>query len=98
MKQKITQNLGIVFFIFFSLSALAQDLAINEVMASNDNVIADADGDYEDWIEIYNYGTTPINLDGFGLSDDNTDLLKHSETAHQKQTTKHKKGRSEMKK
>jgi len=64
MKQKITQNLGIVFFIFFSLSALAQDLAINEVMASNDNIIADADGDYEDWIEIYNYGTTPINLDG----------------------------------
>lgn len=75
MKQKITQNLGIVFFIFFSLSALAQDLAINEVMASNDNVIADADGDYEDWIEIYNYGTTPINLDGFGLSDDDTDLF-----------------------
>lgn len=75
MKQKITQNLGIVFFIFFSLSALAQDLAINEVMASNDNIIADADGDYEDWIEIYNYGTTPINLDGFGLSDDNTDLF-----------------------
>ncbi len=75
MKQKITQNLGIIFFIFFSLSALAQDLAINEVMASNDNIIADADGDYEDWIEIYNYGTTPINLDGFGLSDDNTDLF-----------------------
>ena len=75
MKQKITRNLGIVFFIFLSLSALAQDLAINEVMASNDNIIADADGDYEDWIEIYNYGTTPINLDGFGLSDDNTDLF-----------------------
>ena len=32
------------------------------------------------------------------LFDENQDLLKHSESAHQKQTTKSKKGRSEMKK
>ena len=75
MKHKITQHLSLILLIFFSLSALSQDLAINEVMASNDNIIADADGDYEDWIEIYNYGTTPVNLDGFGLSDDSTDLF-----------------------
>ena len=48
----------------------AQTIAINEVMASNASTIADEDGNYEDWIELYNYGDEPINLSGFGLSDD----------------------------
>ena len=48
----------------------AQQIAINEVMSSNSSTITDEDGDYEDWIEIYNYGNVAVNLDGFGLSDD----------------------------
>lgn len=47
----------------------AQTIAINEVMASNATTIADEDGDFEDWIELYNYGTEPVNLAGYGLSD-----------------------------
>jgi len=39
-------------------------------MASNNATIADEDGDYPDWIEIYNSGDEPVNLSGFGLSDD----------------------------
>ena len=31
--------------------------------------IADQDGDFEDWIEFYNYGSEPVNLEGYGLSD-----------------------------
>ena len=50
----------------------AQEIAINEVMASNNNAIEAPDGDNSDWIEIYNYGTTPVNLEGFGLTDDPT--------------------------
>jgi len=38
-------------------------------MASNASVIADEDGDFSDWIELYNYGPDPVNLMGFGLSD-----------------------------
>ena len=59
--------------VFFALSVhavSAQTVIINEVMASNATTIADEDGDYEDWIEIYNYGNDAINLAGFGLSDD----------------------------
>lgn len=47
----------------------AQEVAINEVMASNATTIADENGDYEDWIELYNFGAEPQNLAGFGLSD-----------------------------
>ncbi|MCK5078056.1 MAG: lamin tail domain-containing protein, partial [Calditrichia bacterium] len=53
-----------------------QNVVINEVMSSNSFTIIDEDGDYPDWIELYNYGTTPIDLNGFGLSDDITEPLK----------------------
>lgn len=53
---------------------MAQDLVINEFLASNDAIIADQDGEFEDWIELYNNGTAPINLAGYALSDDAENL------------------------
>ncbi|MDG5766204.1 CotH kinase family protein [Balneolales bacterium ANBcel1] len=47
-----------------------QQLYLNEIMASNGATIADEDGDNEDWVEIYYAGEEPLNLEGFGLSDD----------------------------
>lgn len=52
------------------------NLVINEIMASNSSSSWDEDGDYEDWIEIYNAGSSPVNLDGFGLSDELTNPMK----------------------
>jgi hypothetical protein len=49
--------------------ATAQTIAINEIMASNAQTNFDEDGDYCDWIELYNYGIDPVNLMGYGLSD-----------------------------
>ncbi|HPK04455.1 MAG TPA: lamin tail domain-containing protein, partial [Bacteroidales bacterium] len=54
---------------FVVYQANAQNITINELMSSNSSIIADEDGDYEDWIEIYNFGTTTVGLDDFGLSD-----------------------------
>ena len=34
----------------------------------------DASGAYPDWIEIYNPGTTAVDLSGWYLTDDSTDL------------------------
>lgn len=45
-------------------------LFINELMADNETVIADEYGEYEDWIELWNAGENPINLNGMYLSDD----------------------------
>ncbi len=47
----------------------AATVRINEVMASNGATIADEDGEFEDWIELYNYGAAPVDLGGWGLSD-----------------------------
>ncbi|MFC1537854.1 CotH kinase family protein [Candidatus Latescibacterota bacterium] len=55
---------------FFPLSLLAESQPIiNEIMSSNTNTFQDEDGDYPDWIEIYNPGDTSIDLTGYGLSD-----------------------------
>ncbi len=43
---------------------------INEFQASNQTTIADEDGDFEDWIELFNAGAEAVNLSGYGLTDD----------------------------
>ena len=45
------------------------DLYINEFMASNDSYLAGPQGDFPDWIEIYNGGTTDVMLGGYYMSD-----------------------------
>lgn len=42
---------------------------INEVAPSNGRNLQDEDGEYVDWIELYNDGEESISLKGFGLSD-----------------------------
>ena len=51
-------------------------LVINEIMASNSNSVSDQDGEFDDWVELYNRGTSTINLSGFYLSDNKNDLNK----------------------
>ena len=42
---------------------------INEIMSANVSTITDEDGDYSDWIELYNGTNDAINLAGYTLSD-----------------------------
>jgi len=44
-------------------------LVINEFMASNNSSVRDPQGQYDDWIEIYNYGSDAVNIGGFYLTD-----------------------------
>jgi hypothetical protein len=57
-------------------SPLAGDLVVNEFMASNDATQADQDGEFEDWIELYNNTSASISLNGFYLTDDLGNLTK----------------------
>ena len=52
------------------------DIVINELMASNVDVVADADGAYDDWIELFNTTANELSLGGLYLSDDATNLSK----------------------
>lgn len=44
-------------------------LVINEFMASNSGYIRDDQGGSDDWIEIYNYGDTPVDIGGMHMTD-----------------------------
>ena len=52
----------------------ASQVIISEFMADNTHTLADEDGAYEDWIEIYNTGASAVNMDGWYLTDDARDL------------------------
>ena len=67
----------IIFFLSILSNAIGQQsLFINELMAKNDSFIKDDDGEYSDWIEIYNSSALQINLEGYYLSDDKDTLNK----------------------
>ncbi|MCB0296275.1 MAG: lamin tail domain-containing protein, partial [Calditrichaeota bacterium] len=51
-------------------------------MSSNGTTLQDEDGDTPDWIEIYNPGPASVDLGGFGLSDDSTDLFRWTFPPH----------------
>jgi len=54
----------------WATSGLAQSLFINEFMGSNQTTLADEDGEFSDWVEIYNAGPAAADLTGYYLSDD----------------------------
>lgn len=66
------------FYEITAFSVAPGDLVINEFLASNDEVVADQDEEYDDWIELYNNGSESIDLSGFYLSDDEEELNKWS--------------------
>jgi len=66
-----------ILFSLFCLSLFtsyinAQDIVINEFMASNDSLtlIVDDFGEADDWVELYNRSSSSIDLGGYYFSDD----------------------------
>jgi hypothetical protein len=45
------------------------DVVINEFMAADSTAVADQNGEFDDWIELFNTTNQPISLNGFYLSD-----------------------------
>lgn len=64
----------IIMILYSSLQA--QSIILNEIMSSNSNMIQDEDGEYSDWIEIFNPNEITISLFNYSLSDDETYLRK----------------------
>ena len=67
---------GALSVIIFSFTRVDAALHITEFLANNEDSIQDEDGDNSDWIEIFNSGSDPINLEGYYLTDDSGVLTK----------------------
>ena len=62
----------IILSVFIAASCFANNskkILINEFLANNATILTDEDGEYSDWIELYNTGNTAINLLNWGLTD-----------------------------
>ncbi len=71
MKNFFILQLLLAMFLFCTLGlAQGTGLKINEFMASNDFAVLDPQGDYEDWIEIYNSGSESVDIGGMYITDD----------------------------
>ncbi|HNW98628.1 MAG TPA: CotH kinase family protein [Bacteroidales bacterium] len=73
MKIKLLLTISIFIISVFSLRS---QVVINEYSCSNLNQFVDNNGEYEDWIELYNTSATAVNLAGYYLSDDSIENLK----------------------
>ena len=67
---KILFPLWLVLMMFSPMSVFGE-VVINEFMADNETTATDKDGEYEDWIELYNNGTDALSLLGYHITDDN---------------------------
>ncbi|MCX6150912.1 MAG: CotH kinase family protein [Ignavibacteriales bacterium] len=68
----------IIFLIYFCSNGFPQGIVINELMPSNISYMKDEDGDFCDWIELYNASGESKSLAGCFLSDDFSNLKKWS--------------------
>ncbi len=67
---------GVMVVFGSAVTSDAQTVRLNELMPSNTAALADRDGDYSDWFELYNNSDVAADLTGYGLSDDPSDPLK----------------------
>lgn len=66
---KLSVFIVLAIFALFT-PVLGQHPCINELLSDNTSGIMDDDGDYVDWIEIFNPNSQAMNLENYGLSDD----------------------------
>ncbi len=60
-----------ILLLLLKINAFSQ-IVINEICPSNVTTIQNSNGDYDDWIELFNAGGSTVNLQGYGLTDDIT--------------------------
>ena len=77
---RVSRRLGVLSTFVMSAIVLAplpaKSLVISELMASNDTTVQDDDGDFVDWLELYNDGGASVDLAGWYLTDSATNLTK----------------------
>lgn len=57
-------------------AAANSSIVINELMASNQSTATDEEGQYDDWIELYNNGATAVDISGWFITDNPDNLDK----------------------
>jgi len=65
-------SIAVSFFPLITVASFADDppaLLITEFMAANTDSVADGDGEYPDWIELYNAGSEAVSINSWCMTD-----------------------------
>ena len=76
MRFNVLRSLITVGIAILGISTAPGQVIISEFLASNNSGLQDGDGDYPDWIELYNPTIDTVALDGWFLTDDASTLTK----------------------
>ena len=60
--------------LLFSINSVFAQLIINELSSKNDEFLKSSDGEYHDWLELYNSSDSELSLSGLYLTDDMDEL------------------------
>jgi hypothetical protein len=60
---------GQLILLVFAQTVLPGSVVLNEFMAGNGEAVRDSQGEYDDWVEIYNPGSLAVNTGGMYLTD-----------------------------
>jgi len=55
---------------------VSSDVKINELMSSNSQTAVDQNGEYDDWVELYNNSESAVDLSGYYLTDNHNYFMK----------------------
>lgn len=71
----VAMFLVLTILVWLTIGNAQAEVVISEFMASNSSTLEDEDGDDEDWIELHNDGSSAVNVSGWYLTDDDSDLI-----------------------
>ncbi|MFN5784399.1 MAG: lamin tail domain-containing protein [Flavobacteriia bacterium] len=66
----------ILFPLLFMTALVHGQLKLNEISNANSSFFIQNSESYPDWLELYNGGLSPLNLDGYALTDDKDEPFK----------------------
>src|SRR4051794_21984328 len=76
MRKQTFYLLSALFLFSTSVLRAAEQVTISEFLAANTIGLKDEDNQFGDWIELHNSGTNAVNLDGWYLTDSDSNLTK----------------------
>jgi hypothetical protein len=76
-RRRNSKRLCLLFAFAFSVYAGKAQVYINEFQASNIDTKLDNTGNYHEWVELYNAGSSTIDLKGYFLSNDLSNPYQH---------------------
>lgn len=75
LKKNICRGI-VLSLLLVSFGDINAQIVINEIVSSNLTGLTDEDGDFPDWIEVFNNGDQALSLNNYFLTDDLTDTTK----------------------